>query len=130
MLGIALTDTFGTPAFLKAFTKPIPLVAAATDPSFQAPLDTERARQKTYAQVFAGVRQDSGSPAEFVGTMRKFYDSQGITTKKTVVFSDSLNVDLCLEYKKVAEDQGFQPTFGVGTYFTSKRVVPFCGFIR
>jgi nicotinate phosphoribosyltransferase len=82
--------------------------------------DLEAPRSKTYAEAFAGVRQDSGNPAEFVKLMQQFYDSHGIVEKKTVVFSDSLNVDLCLEYKKVAEDQGFQPTFGVGTYFTSK----------
>jgi len=35
------------------------------------------------------------------------------------VFSDSLNIDLCLEYKKIAEDAGFQPTFGIGTFLTN-----------
>jgi nicotinate phosphoribosyltransferase len=145
VLGIALTDTFGTPAFLKAFAKPIPQVTVpgsipsilsaastttpsttslvGTNPSSDAPINTEDVKQsqsKTYAEVFAGIRQDSGDPSDYVKTLRQFYDAQGITDKKTMVFSDSLNVDLCLEYKKVAEDQGFQPTFGVGTYFTSK----------
>ena len=36
------------------------------------------------------------------------------------MFSDSLNIELCLEYMQEAEDAGFQPTFGVGTFFTSK----------
>jgi nicotinate phosphoribosyltransferase len=52
--------------------------------------------------------------------VRKFYDSQGITDKKTVVFSDSLDIEHCLEYKTIAEHAGFTPTFGVGTFFTSK----------
>jgi len=52
--------------------------------------------------------------------MRKFYDGAGVQGKKTLVFSDSLNVDKCLELKAAAEKEGFQPSFGVGTFFTSK----------
>ena len=65
------------------------------------------------------MRQDSGDPTSFVSVMRKFYDEQGITDRKVIVFSDSLNIDRCLEYKKVSEEAGFQPTFGVGTYLTN-----------
>lgn len=105
VLSIALTDTFGTPAFLKAFKQPIP--------------GSSTAKARTYADVFVGVRQDSGDPLEFVQLMRKFYDEQGIREKKTIVFSDSLNIDLCLKYKAAAEKAGFQPTFGVGTFLTN-----------
>ena len=52
--------------------------------------------------------------------VRDFYDSQGITDQKTVVFSDSLDIDHCLEYKTIAEEAGFTPAFGVGTFFTSE----------
>jgi nicotinate phosphoribosyltransferase len=145
VLGIALTDTFGTPAFLRAFSKPIPHLTGATagsvatapsgttsataatdglgttEPPIHAPLSDRQAssKPKTFAQVFTGVRQDSGDPAEFVRTMRQFYDSQDITTPKTIVFSDSLNLDLCFQYKAISEAAGFQPTFGVGTFFTN-----------
>lgn len=149
VLGIALTDTFGTPTFLKAFKQPIPEVttaapggattlasaAATTDPSVQtlastappikAGIDGVGKARKTYAEVFAGVRQDSGDPLDFVKIMRQFYDEQGIKTKKTIVFSDSLNIELCLKYKAAAEKEDFQPTFGVGTFLTSKYALRF-----
>ncbi len=79
----------------------------------------ETTRAETYAEVFTGVRQDSGDPLEFIKTMRTFYDQENIKTKKTIVFSDSLNVERCIEYKVAAENAGFQPNFGVGTFFTN-----------
>jgi len=63
------------------------------------------------------VRQDSGDPKDFIKLMRTFYDEQGIK-KKTIVFSDSLNVERCLEYKTASEKQELTPSFG-GTFFTS-----------
>jgi nicotinate phosphoribosyltransferase len=118
VLAIALTDTFGTPAFLEAFKKEIPS-SVLKGGSAEGP-DERTSSGKTYAQVFTGVRQDSGDPLEFIRMMREFYDSQGISDKKTIVFSDSLNIDLCLKYKAAAEAEGFQPTFGVGTFLTSE----------
>jgi len=87
---------------------------------------------KMYAYVFTGVRQDSGDPINYVKWMRAFYDEQGIKDRKVIVFSDSLNVERCLEYKKVSEEVGFQPAFGVGTFLmndfvhlkTGKKSVP------
>lgn len=135
VLGIALTDTFGTPEFLKAFSKPVRYIENTETPRVRqhsiadsftsagapagAPAEKAPGRRKTYAEVFTGVRQDSGDPKGFVRLMRKFYDEQGITDKKVIVFSDSLNIDRCLEYKQVSEEAGFQPTFGVGTFLTN-----------
>lgn len=137
VLAIALTDTFGTPDFLKAFDKSIPIFAGAT-PGSAAVTDstvagsttpastsliqtTSQADSKTtYAKAFTGVRQDSGDPADFMKMMRQFYDKVGVTDKKAIVFSDSLNVELCLQYKKQAEELGFLPSFGIGTFLTSK----------
>lgn len=95
-----------------------------TQPPLHAPVEHSAPpnSSKTYAKAFAGVRQDSGDPAGFVKMMRDFYDGLGIKEKKTIVFSDSLNIELCLEYKQAAEEAGFQPTFGVGTFLTSKSV--------
>ena len=131
VLGVALTDTFGTPAFFRAFKKPmVPITtaspgAAAALPSSAAEDtaagDTQEKASKppSYAEVFAAIRQDSGDPKTYVKEARKFYDSIGITGKKAIVFSDALNVDRCLEYKDVAEKAGFAPSFGVGTFFTN-----------
>ena len=148
VLDIALTDTFGTPAFLRSFKQRVPTHttaargAAATLPSSGAssiesvsgsittttlPLEkssnkdaSEGVEEKSYAQVFAGVRQDSGDPLAFIKIMRDFYDGSGIKEKKAIVFSDSLNIELCLELQQAAEDANFFPIFGIGTFFTSK----------
>ncbi|KAL8646561.1 MAG: hypothetical protein Q9226_006807, partial [Calogaya cf. arnoldii] len=134
VLGIALTDTFGTPTFLKAFKRTMPtpansmaddkttLIPGAASPPLP-PMDvngtTDTSEERSYAQIFQGVRQDSGNPVEFVRMMRDFYDSEDIHEKKTIVFSDSLNIELCLKYMQVAEEAGFAPTFGVGTFLTN-----------
>ncbi|KAF4124941.1 nicotinate phosphoribosyltransferase [Geosmithia morbida] len=120
-LSIALTDTFGTPEFLKAFSKPVQAVEDGKGGTYPVEKLTQAdGSAKTYAELFAGVRQDSGDPEEFVRVMRKYYDSEGIDPSgKTIVFSDSLNIDRCLLYKKAAEAEGFNPTFGVGTFLTN-----------
>ncbi|KAM0342701.1 hypothetical protein ACHAPU_009312 [Fusarium lateritium] len=115
-LAVALTDTFGTQEFLRAFTQPVQTIEGGF------PAETFKKADgtvKTYAEAFSGIRQDSGDPAEYTKWMKDFYDQQGITDKKVIVFSDSLNIERCLEYKKIAEELGFQPTFGVGTYLTN-----------
>lgn len=149
VLGIALTDTFGTPVFLKAFKRTMPTpkeakvdgittsipqatgapVSPADSPTKEdrAP-DYVRSKGRSYARIFQGVRQDSGNPLEFVKMMHDFYESEGIQEKKTLVFSDSLNIERCLEYRQAAEEAGFNPTFGVGTFLTSKltpHIMPF-----
>lgn len=157
VLGIALTDTFGTPSFLDAFRKPIPdhtsaamgavstapsgtdttvpstpASEAETTPPIAAPLngnDSTTHTKKRYADVYAGVRQDSGDPMYFVKMVRDFYDSADIRGVKSIVFSDSLNIEHCLEYKVLAEEAGFKPVFGVGTFFTSTSPsLPFLSF--
>lgn len=107
VLGIALTDTFGTPDFFRAFKKNIP--SSVGDSS------------KMYAEAFAGIRQDSGDPKDYVKMAADFYESQGIKGK-SLIFSDSLNTELCIEYKAIAERYGFKPSFGVGTFFTNDYV--------
>ena len=148
VLGIALTDTFGTPTFLKAFKKSMPTKAEAENntvatqiPSaprpaveltngiidVESPINSSSSQEpipeekpKSYAQTFTGVRQDSGNPLDFIKVMREFYDGESIPEKKTIVFSDSLTIDLCLTYKKAAEAANFTAAFGIGTFLTSQ----------
>ncbi|EPS43918.1 hypothetical protein H072_2180 [Dactylellina haptotyla CBS 200.50] len=103
VLAIALTDTFGTEEFLRSFSKPCPLPAA---------------KGKTYAEIFTGIRQDSGDPENYVKWISDFYDKIGVENK-AVVFSDSLTTELVLKYKACAEKHGLIPSFGIGTYLTN-----------
>ncbi|KAF6805977.1 nicotinate phosphoribosyltransferase [Colletotrichum sojae] len=116
-LGIALTDTFGTSEFLRSFSQPVRAVDGSESPG--SDFKNPDGSTMTYAQLFAGVRQDSGDPADYVKTLRDYYDSQNIKDAKTMVFSDSLNIERCLEYKAISEAAGFTPTFGVGTFLTN-----------
>ena len=121
VLSIALTDTFGTADFFKAFKMTVPgrRTSASLDKStsYTDAQDTT-GRQASYAEVFAGIRQDSGDPKQYVKDANDFYKSIGLSGK-SVVFSDALNVEKCLEYKQVAESYGFNPSFGVGTFFSN-----------
>ena len=112
VLGIALTDTFGTPHFLEAFSKPIPSSERGTVEGWLG------GEVRTYAAVFTGVRQDSGDPERFIKTMARYYSEHGLDRKR-IIFSDALNVDKCIEYKKLAEQQRLVPSFGIGTHLTS-----------
>lgn len=96
---------------------------ADTTPPIKAPIEDSEGKvgpsSRSYAEAFAGIRQDSGDPREFVRQAQKFYDSVGIKDRKSIIFSDSLNIERCLEYKQAAEEAGFAPSFGVGTFFTN-----------
>ena len=90
-----MTDTFATETFLKDFTEDL-------------------------AQKCSGVRQDSGDPIAFVPRIVRHYKEHNVDPKtKTIVFSDSLDVERCLELKKWADKHGIGSSFGVGTFFTS-----------
>lgn len=150
VLGIALTDTFGTPTFLNAFRQRIPPNVKDLPPRHEGEEEmsysnivggddggrnsggkTSSGRTNTFAEAFTGVRQDSGDPLEFVQVMKRFYEGEGLMPgsspeneggkkKKTIVFSDALNVEKCLKYRIEAEKAGFESSFGVGTFFTSE----------
>jgi Nicotinate phosphoribosyltransferase (NAPRTase) family len=100
-----LTDTFATETFLKDFTEDL-------------------------AQKCSGVRQDSGDPIAFVPRIVRHYKEHNVDPRtKTIVFSDSLDVERCLELKNWAVRHGIGSSFGVGTFLTSILPVSLSSFL-
>ncbi|KAF9572340.1 nicotinate phosphoribosyltransferase [Mortierella alpina] len=99
VLGIALTDTFTTNAFLKTF-------------------------KGNLARDWIGVRHDSGDAFEFMDRIIQHYDQDALVgaelrkTKK-IVFSDGLSTDLAIKLQEAADAKGIQVTFGIGTHLTN-----------
>lgn len=93
-LGIMLPDTFGMDSFFNDF-------------------DIEKAK------LWDGLRHDSGDPFEFVDRVRDHYMTMGIDPKtKSIVFSDSLNVDKAIELNEYCKNK-IKNSFGIGTHFTN-----------
>ena len=93
-LGIALTDTYTTDVFLSTF-------------------DT------LYAKLFDGVRQDSGDPFLFADNIIQHYKKHHIDpSSKTVVFSDSLNVEKAVKIHQYCDGR-IRDAYGIGTSLTN-----------
>lgn len=90
-LGVALTDTYTTERFLEKFTT-------------------------YYCKLFDGVRQDSGDPLVFADRIIEHYISQHVDPKtRSIVFSDSLNVEKVLKIWEYCRDKFYKVWFGIGT---------------
>jgi len=93
-LGISLTDTYTTDAFFDSFSL-------------------------KQAKLFDGVRCDSGDPVVFADKAIKFYKENRIDpVSKTIVFSDSLNIEKVDEIKRSINGR-IHDTYGIGTFFTN-----------
>ncbi len=93
-LGIALSDTYTSSIFFKNFDKKL-------------------------ANVFEGIRHDSGNPVSFINETIKHYNKFKINPmEKKIIFSDNLDP------YKIASISSFckkriNPFFGIGTNFTN-----------
>jgi nicotinate phosphoribosyltransferase len=93
-LGIALTDTFTTDAFLETF-------------------DSVKAR------LFDGVRQDSGDPYAFADQIVAHYKKLRINPlNKTIVFSDGLDTDKAIAISEYCAGK-INASFGIGTHLSN-----------
>lgn len=93
-LGIALTDTIGIKAFLNDF-------------------------DKYFANLYDGVRQDSGNPWEIGTKVINHYKSLGIDPKtKSIIFSDNLNMTRAISLKQ-SFGEDINVSFGIGTNLTN-----------
>lgn len=95
---IALTDQYGSSYFFEHFTK-------------------------DQAETWTGLRQDSGDPFLFGDQAIAFYESMRINPmSKTIIFSDSLDVDLILKLHETFSKR-INVGFGWGTNLTND-----CGY--
>jgi nicotinate phosphoribosyltransferase len=93
-LGITLTDTYTSDMFFQSFGL-------------------------KHAKLFDGVRCDSGDPIEFADRVVGFYRKNRIDpASKTIVYSDSLNVDEVGRIKRHVANR-IHDTYGIGTFFTN-----------
>ncbi|KAF9116658.1 nicotinate phosphoribosyltransferase [Mortierella sp. AM989] len=98
-LGVALTDTFTTKAFLACF-------------------------KGALARDWIGVRHDSSDPFAFMERIIQHYDQDPLVgpelrkTKK-IIFSDGLDTDRAIKLQEMADARGIQVSFGIGTHFTN-----------
>jgi nicotinate phosphoribosyltransferase len=93
--GIALSDTYGTKAFLKDFDYRL-------------------------ANLYDGTRHDSGDPYEYVNDIIKHYGKLGIDySSKKITFSDNLNFEKMEKIHRYCFEQNIQCNFGIGTFLTN-----------
>lgn len=72
-----------------------------------------------YANMFKGLRVDSGDNREQLDRIVAKYRSLGIDPRqKQIVFSNALNVDSAISLQRYAEGK-CEPSFGIGTHFTN-----------
>ncbi|MCM1356374.1 MAG: nicotinate phosphoribosyltransferase [Staphylococcus sp.] len=72
-----------------------------------------------YANMFRGLRIDSGDNREQLDKIVGKYRSLGIDPRsKQVIFSNALDVDRAIEIRRYASPL-CQPSFGIGTHFTN-----------
>ena len=101
---VALTDTFSTKAFFQVCAKSSELLGVSSHAWLKQDFanDAERARR------WRALRQDSGDPFTFAPRAKEVYERLGINYReRTIIYSDSLDLDKTLALKKHCEEIGF-----------------------
>lgn len=92
-LGIALSDTYSLPAFLRDF-------------------------DMYFCKLFDGARQDSGDPIAWGEAMIEHYQANRVDPKtRNLIFSDSLDIPRAAEIWRTFRDR-INVSFGIGTDLT------------
>jgi nicotinate phosphoribosyltransferase len=69
------------------------------------------------AKRWTGLRQDSGDPFAFAPQAKSVYQRLGIDhTTKSIIYSDSLNVEKVLKLKEQCDKEGFPCAFPVDLF--------------
>jgi nicotinate phosphoribosyltransferase len=93
-LGIALTDTYGLPSFIRNFNL-------------------------EFAKLYDGTRHDSGCPYNYTGEIIRMYEKFKIPSiSKSIVYSDGLDVDSTIDIHRFA-GKNVRDGYGMGTHFTN-----------
>ena len=99
-LTIALTDTFSTRVFWED------LLSSSSG--------------QEIAKRWRGLRQDSGDSKLFAKSAKEAYEKLGVDpATKVIIYSDSLNVERCIELAEYSKQIGIGASFGVGTHLTN-----------
>ena len=73
------------------------------------------------------MRQDSGDPFTFAPQAKEVYEQLGINYReKTIIYSDSLDVDKALALKKHCEGIGFIRRFSLSPVMSPTLILPVC----
>ena len=93
-LGIALTDTYGLPSFIRNFNL-------------------------QFAKLYDGTRHDSGCPFHYTDEIVKMYERLAVPSPtKSIIYSDGLNVDSTIDIHKYS-NKHVRDGYGMGTHFTN-----------
>ena len=81
-----------------------------------------------YSKLFDGVRQDSGSPIEFIYKTIRHYKNKGIimpngVIPKTIVFSDSIDSITKIEEIEYTIDGRILSSYGIGTWMSNDVII-------
>lgn len=101
---LALTDTFSSKAFFK-----VSLLSDFMHASQAQEGGQEFLANPKQAQLWHGLRQDSGDPFVFAPQAKDVYAQLGIDHRqKTIIYSDALTVDKVLKLKDQCDGLGFK----------------------